>query len=149
MDKMFYVNPAFKRTTGYLSHELIGKDVMVFRSEAKPRSFYDGIRESVFRHRTWAGVYPAKKKDGAIIYLELRESLIKDTSSVVVCHDITDKLRLEDELRHAHKMEAIGTLAGGVAHDFNNILAAILGFSEIALEDTEQPHVKDSLKQVI
>ncbi|AGF76702.1 PAS domain S-box [Desulfocapsa sulfexigens DSM 10523] len=50
---------------------------------------------------------------------------------VNVAQDITEKIKLEKELTQAQKMEAIGTLAGGVAHDFNNILAAILGYAEI------------------
>ncbi len=51
---------------------------------------------------------------------------------VYIAQDITEKIKLEEELVQAQKMEAIGTLAGGIAHDFNNILMAILGYAEIA-----------------
>ncbi len=50
---------------------------------------------------------------------------------VVIARDATEKLKLEKQLRHAMKMEAIGTLAGGIAHDFNNVLTPIMGYSEI------------------
>ncbi len=55
----------------------------------------------------------------------------KVDSVVVIARDATEKLKLEKQLRHAMKMEAIGTLAGGIAHDFNNVLTPIMGYSEI------------------
>ncbi|MGB3210284.1 MAG: PAS domain S-box protein [Desulforhopalus sp.] len=75
---------------------------------------------------TWFGSYnfaPIYNNEGGI------------SGSVVVAHDITEKLQIEAKLAQAQKMEAIGTLAGGIAHDFNNILGAILGYAEMVQED--------------
>ena len=59
-------------------------------------------------------------------------------SLVVTARDITERRRLEDQLRHAQKMEAVGELAGGIAHDFTNLLTAILGYCNLVLEDMPQ-----------
>jgi two-component system cell cycle sensor histidine kinase/response regulator CckA len=73
---------------------------------------------------------PIKDEEGNVIRVIEQ---IEDYSEKILARK--EKENLEDQLRQAHKMEAIGTLAGGVAHDFNNILAVILGYAEIAMYD--------------
>ncbi len=80
---------------------------------------------------------PIIQKDGSIIGM------------VLVFRDITEKITLENELRHAQKMEAIGNLAGGIAHEFNNVLSIIIGNTELAIEDLEPGHaVRENLGEI-
>ena len=80
------------------------------------------------------------RKDGQTRQIEFNGGIV-DNAELWVFNDVTavkrakeEKLKLEQQLRHSQKMEALGTLAGCIAHDFNNILAAIVGFTELAQE---------------
>jgi PAS domain S-box-containing protein len=88
--------------------------------------------------------YQAVKKDGTLIWVERLASLMILHGEPVILEaylDITERIRLETQLRQAHKIQAIGTLAGGIAHDFNNILGAILGYTELAMQKVGQDKV--------
>lgn len=92
------------------------------------------------------GEYTVRRKDGSEFPAFIRASPIENKGLVIgirgIVVDLTDyrkaeveRIRLENQLRQSQKMEALGTMAGGVAHDFNNILAAVIGFSEMTLDE--------------
>jgi PAS domain S-box-containing protein len=100
------------------------------------------------------------RNDGKIIPIESSSRIIEyDQQKAVlnIARDITerkeaekDRERLWEQLRHAQKMEAIGTLAGGIAHDFNNILTPISGYTELALLNLPKEHmVRQYLEEVL
>lgn len=79
---------------------------------------------------------PVLRKNGTIFFVDISTSLVTMSGKkcmIGIFRDVTARREIEEKARHTQKLEALGTLAGGVAHDFNNILAAILGYSELAM----------------
>ncbi len=97
--------------------------------------------------------YSAVHRDGSPIRIEVSTSLVGYAGKPVlqgVVRDVTEKERLQRQLQQSQKMESVGRLAGGVAHDFNNMLSVIIGFAELALErvDPADPTHGD-LKEIL
>ena len=135
-----YVNPAFMTVTGYTPQEAIGQNLRLLSSGRQDEAFYRKLWETISGGRTWEGRIVNKRKDGTIFTEEAIISPVRDFSDrivnyVAVSRDITEHIRLTNDLRQAQKMESVGQLAGGVAHDFNNMLGIILGYAEIALDE--------------
>ena len=94
-------------------------------------------------------------KEGDTVYTEVRSFPLKNSrgeiiSAIEIHNDITEKKRLEEQLLHSQKMEAVGTLAGGVAHDFNNILTAIIGYSSLMqMKMAENDPLRPSVNSIL
>lgn len=134
-----YANPAFLQLTRYDWDEVIGLTPRFLKSDQHPPSFYENLWSTITEGKVWIGHFVNKRKDGALFETEATISPVISPSGqiinfVAVERDVTQRLLLEQQLRQAQKMEAIGQLAGGVAHDFNNILQAVLGYSSMLLE---------------
>ena len=136
---ILYVNPAFERITGYSRAEAIGKNPRILKSGRQDAQFYLDLWATLTTGQVWRGHFINKKKDGTCYTEDAVIAPVRNDSGEVVNYiaikrDITHEVEVENQLRQAQKMDSIGRLAGGVAHDFNNILMAIIGNAELALE---------------
>ena len=139
-----YVNPAFENIYGSDTESLVGTNLfsLIF---LKNKEMISRIRLSLAQEDSWNGRTDMKKGEGSIHIVDLTISLVRDsfgnpTNYVSVIHDVTHEVRLGRQLRQSRRMEAIGTLAGGIAHEFNNILAAVSGFTALASHSLDKEH---------
>ena len=137
-----YVNPAFESITGFSRAEVIGRTPQLFSSGLHGVEFYTELWETISSGRTWSGQFVNRKKDGSHYYENATISPVRNgdgtiVNYVAVKHDITRERELEEQLRQAQKMESVGRLAGGVAHDFNNMLQIMNGYIELSMTELE------------
>nr|WP_321259289.1 PAS domain S-box protein [uncultured Pseudodesulfovibrio sp.] len=119
-----YVNPAFEEMTGYKREEVVGENPRILNSGEQDAAFYEDLWETVTSGNVWSGRSLNLKKNGQRYTQEfsigpIRDDLGSIIGYVGVARDISDQLIIEAQLRQSQKLESIGELAAGIAHEIN------------------------------
>ena len=151
-DRVLYWNHGAEALYGWNEAEVLGKEASSFLYKREPAAFA-AARAVLLEEGNWTGEVKHIRKDGGTIMLCSRWTLVRDESAapksiLIINTDITDQKKIEEQFLRAQRLEGIGTLASGVAHDLNNILAPIL-MGTAVLRRTEMPAADEAILSLI
>lgn len=146
------VNDAAIHHYGYSREEFLSKTIKEIRPVEDVPILMQFLSSNELKFK-FTGSWRHQKKDGTIIEVEVTThdfTFNKRPARLVLAQDVTEKRNLEQQLRQSQKMEAIGRLAGGISHDFNNMLTAIKGYSDLALRQlTSKDPLRYNIEEII
>jgi len=139
--------PLLSLPDGTLKENFIGKNMLELEPGVKQRDRYDRYLEVIRTGKPFIAEDVVPHPDFGDIYLEVRAFKVGDGLGIVT-EDITERRHSEEALRKSEKLRALGEMAGGITHDFNNILAIILGRAQLALQDVEDEKLRKGIQVI-
>ncbi len=145
-----FANHKLLEMTGYTADELVGKSPSILKSGHTPEAAYRDIWKRLSQGKPWHGVFKNLRKDGshywaATSLLPLLNEEGEITNYIGMGEDITEKRHVDEQIAQVQKMEAVGILAGSIAHDFNNVLMTIIGNTELIKLEAEDLGAPDEI----
>ncbi len=150
-----FVNPKFTELTGYKAEEAVGLNPRVLKSGQTTLEVYKQLWSTISSGKVWEGELLNRGKDGNLFWEHATISPLRDTNGVIthylaIKEDISEKKSMFDQLVQAQKVESIGQLTGGLAHDFNNILSVISGYAYLMkLEPGNGSDKTDNIEKIL
>jgi PAS domain S-box-containing protein len=149
--EILYWNGGAERIYGWTPAEAVGRDIALLAAEAPAAA---EARQRALESGEWTGEMGHRSKDGRSIVVESRWTLIRsdsgDPKSILTINtDLTERKKIEAQFLRAQRMESIGTLAGGIAHDLNNILTPIMmsiGTLQEMVSDPEAERILETIE---
>lgn len=149
-----FTNEAFLAITGYSEADFIGHNCRFLQGERTNKDEVKRIGDAIRRGDGVQALLLNYHKDGSEFWNELFISPVHDeqgnvTHFAAAMHDVTERVDLESRAFRSQKMEAIGQLAGGVAHDFNNYLTVIEGSADLIASHGQSENAKEHAEQIM
>jgi PAS domain S-box-containing protein len=143
-----WANAAFTDFTGYPVAEAVGRNPSdLIKSGRHEPAFYKNLWDTILSGQVWHGEIINRRKDGNLYPEEMTITPVRDqrgeiTHFIAIKQDVTEKKKLESRLLRSQRLESVGRLASGIAHDLNNILAPMLMSAPVLREAISDPDIR-------
>lgn len=150
---LVFVNDAFLTLSGYAEHEVIGRNCRFLQGNDTDRAEVARLREAIARREDTAVELVNYRRDGAMFWNALYVSPVYDRSGALVYFfasqlDITRRKQAEGMLQQSQRMEALGSLASGMAHEFNNLMTIVVGSAQQAAKRAVDDRQRKQLARI-
>ena len=138
--KIEYVNRSFEKVTGFTKEEAVGENPRILKSDKQEAELYKELWGTIKSGSMWKGALVNKKKNGELYDQDVTITPTIDdsgmiTNYVAIMRDVSVEKMLQQQLLQSEKLSSIGTFVSGVAHELNNPLSSVLGYTESLIQD--------------